>query len=383
MYRNQLTSFLLSLSLGVVLLSSSFVAAQRNDDVPADVSCPFSPIPARAGGNFHLFYELHITNLRGPALMLRRVEVYGDRGDASVASYTNAEIASRRWRPGIVGDADKRLIAGGMTAVMFLEVIVANEREVPRMLRHRFLFSVGEKESVLDDVRVNVQTVGPIVIEPPLRGNGWVALSAVSNTNSHRRTVVVVNGKARIAQRFATDWTRIGADGLAFRGDPSKNSNWSAYGANVYAVARGVVSLVKDGIPENDTTSDNKAVTIDLSTVAGNHIILDLGRGHYALYAHLQPGSIRVKVGEKVHPGQVIALLGNSGQADAPHLHFQIMDANSPLGAEGLPYHLRSFYLLGTLPSKQLLVSGGWRPQKGEVLTRLETPFENAVIRFP
>src|ERR1035437_585567 len=117
MYRNQLTSFLLSLSLGVVLLSSSFVAAQRNDDVPADVSCPFSPTPARAGGNFHLFYELHITNLRGPALMLRRVEVYGDRGDASVASYTNAETESGLWRPEIGGGGDKRRSAGGRAGV--------------------------------------------------------------------------------------------------------------------------------------------------------------------------------------------------------------------------------------------------------------------------
>jgi len=100
----------------------------------------------------------------------------------------------------------------------------------------------------------------------------------LSNTNSHRRTMVVVNGKARIAQRFATDWTRIGADGLAFRGDPSKNANWSAYGAEVLAVATATVVDVKDGIPQNDPTADKKAVPITLETVGGNYIILDLGK---------------------------------------------------------------------------------------------------------
>jgi murein DD-endopeptidase MepM/ murein hydrolase activator NlpD len=218
-----------------------------------------------------------------------------------------------------------------------------------------------------------------------LHGEGWIALSALSNTNSHRRTMVVVNGKARIAQRFATDWTRIGADGLAFRGDPAKNANWSAYGAEVLAVANATVVDVKDGIPENDPTSDKKAVPITLETVGGNYIILDLGNGYFAFYAHLQPKSIRVKIGNKVRRGQVLALLGNSGQADAPHLHFHMTDGNSPLGAEGMPYVIESFEMQGILTSKELLIEGGWKPQPSTAIDkrRLEIPIENAVVRFP
>lgn len=141
------------------------------------------------------------------------------------------------------------------------------------------------------------------MVGSPLRGEGWLAFSALSNTNSHRRTLVMVNGKARIAQRFATDWTRIGADGLAFRGDPSKNANWSAYGADILAVADANVVDVKDGIPENDPTSDKKAVPITLETAGGNYIILDVGNGYFAFYAHLQPKSIRVRIGDKVRRG--------------------------------------------------------------------------------
>ena len=100
----------------------------------------------------------------------------------------------------------------------------------------------------------------------------------------------------------------------------------------MFAVGDAVVTDVKDGIPENDPTSDKKAVPIDLSTVAGNYIILRLRPHVYAFYAHLKPGSIRVHTGQQVTAGQTIALLGNSGQADAPHLHFHLMDQTRHFG---------------------------------------------------
>lgn len=372
-----------SLTIIVFLLAFN-VNAQRLDDVPAEVDHPISPTPVRANGKAHLFYELHITNLKAASLKLLRLEVYDPVTKSLFGSYEDAELAGLLSRPGASADLnDKRVLGGGMRAVVFLQISFAPDGHIPNELCHRFLFTVGDTQKVLDNVMVRVAGGLPFVISPPLRGDRWLALSALSNTNSHRRTLVVVNGRARIAQRFATDWTRIGADGLAFRGDPSKNANWSAYGADVLAVAGAIVSDIKDGIPENDPTSDKKAIPIDLTTVAGNYIILNLGGGKYALYAHLQPGSIRVKPNDKVRAGQLIALLGNSGQSDAPHLHFHIMDSNSPLGAEGLPYAFKSFELMGVLPSKRLLVSGGWKPTGPESRHRMEIPFENSVVRLP
>jgi len=202
---------------------------------------------------------------------------------------------------------------------------------------------------------------------------------------NNRRTIVVVNGKARIAQRFATDWVRAGADGLAFRGDPAQPSNWSAYGAEVHSVGPGTVVDVRDGIPENDPSSEKKAVPITVDSAPGNYLIIDMGNAYFSFYAHLQPNSIRVKKGDRVRRGQVIALLGNSGNSDSPHLHFHITDGNSPLGAEGVPYVLEAFEVLGTLSAKALLIKGGWKPEPGRSADkrRLEIPTENAVVRFP
>jgi murein DD-endopeptidase len=387
---------ILLLASGLLFLANAinpnYVSAQKTSAVPVDVEIPVAPTPVRANGKVHLLYELHLTNFRAKSLELTRVEVLTDDANTSLlASYKDAELISRLARPGARSDlTEKRLIGGGMRAVVFLELTFDTEADVPRGLQHRLFFKpddpgVNDEEMSIENAAVVVPHVAPIVIGAPLRGEGWVALSALSNTNSHRRTLVVVNGKARIAQRFATDWTRIGPDGLAFRGDPSKNANWSAYGTEVLAVANAVVVDVKDGIPENDPTSDKKAISITLETVAGNYIILDLGSGRFAFYAHLQPQSIRVKVGDKVRRGQVLALLGNSGQADAPHLHFHVTDGNSPLGAEGVPYVIESFEMQGMLPSKGLLVEGGWKPEPHTTIDkrRREMPIENAVVRFP
>jgi murein DD-endopeptidase MepM/ murein hydrolase activator NlpD len=385
---------ILRLAGGLLLIataiSPNYISAQKLSALPVDVAIPIAPTPVRANGKMHLLYELHLTNFRAQSLELARLEVLKDETNPlPLASYKDAELVSRLARPGAPSNLpDKRIIGGGMRAVVFLEITFDRDTDVPVALRHRLSFisdDTNGEERTVECARVLIRRSPIPVVGAPLRGGGWIALSALSNTNSHRRTLVVVNGKARIAQRFATDWTRIGSDGLAFRGDPSKNTNWSAYGAEVLAVANATVVDVKDGIPENDPTADKKAVPITLETVGGNYIILDLGNGTFAFYAHLEPKSIRVKVGNRVRRGQILALLGNSGQADAPHLHFHLTNGNSPLGAEGVPYVIESFEVEGILPSKALLVEGGWKPQPGIVIDKRgrEMPVENAVVRFP
>lgn len=76
-------------------------------------------------------------------------------------------------------------------------------------------------------------------------------------------------------------------------------------------------------LPAQDPVLGPK-LTVD--NVDGNHIVLNIGNGAYAFYAHLMKGSMRVKVGDKVTKGQVIAKLGNTGNANASHLHFQVMN---------------------------------------------------------
>jgi murein DD-endopeptidase MepM/ murein hydrolase activator NlpD len=218
----------------------------------------------------------------------------------------------------------------------------------------------------------------PVEISPPLRGGEWLAANGPSNNSGHRRSMIPIDGQAAIAQRFAIDWLQLREDGRSFTGDPKDNKNYRCYGAEALAVADAVVVEVKDGIPENIPGLTSRAVPITLETVGGNHVILDLGQGHYAFYAHLQPGSLRVKLGDKVRRGQVLGLVGNSGNSTEPHLHFHITDANSPLGSEGLPYLLPAFEVQGK--------GFGWKPSNPPAATEKrahEIPLQNDVVRFP
>jgi len=210
-----------------------------------------------------------------------------------------------------------------------------------------------------------------------------VAVNGPSNTSGHRRTAIPLGGEAQIGQRFATDWIKLGEDGRAFHGDSLVNSNWYGYGAPVVAVADGIVTEVKDSIIENGPFSPKMAVPITLVTVGGNHVILDLGGGYYAFYAHLQPGSVKVKLGDRVKKGQQVGLLGNSGNSTAPHLHFHMGDKNSPLGSEGLPFLFDRFELLDWPKSGFGELLKGWKPTAAPVAHRKEVILENMIVRFP
>jgi murein DD-endopeptidase MepM/ murein hydrolase activator NlpD len=163
-------------------------------------------------------------------------------------------------------------------------------------------------------------------------------------------------------------------------------ADWNGYGAEVLAVANGVVAAAMDDIPENAPAPAGAVVPIALENASGNYVALDLGRGRFAFYEHLKRGSVAVKAGDRVKSGQVIGKLGNSGSSSiGPHLHFHVSDANSPLAAEGLPFVFKRFDQLGAFPSIEALISGErWlAAPDGQVnVRRLERPGANSVIRF-
>jgi murein DD-endopeptidase MepM/ murein hydrolase activator NlpD len=119
---------------------------------------------------------------------------------------------------------------------------------------------------------------------------------------------------------------------------------------------------------------------------AGNHVVVDIGAGRFAFYAHMQPGSVRVKVGDKVETGQVLGLLGNTGNTDTPHLHFHVMDGPSPLVANGLPYVFTSFTGQGRITDEKPLFSGGVVPIDPKALAgprRNQLPLDLEIVSFP
>jgi murein DD-endopeptidase MepM/ murein hydrolase activator NlpD len=113
----------------------------------------------------------------------------------------------------------------------------------------------------------------------------------------------------------------------------------------VHAVADGEVTAVIDEYPDNLPDHPLQPVTID--NIAGNHVIIRIGRNEYALFAHLKQHSIRVQLHQKVKKGDLIADVGNSGNTTGAHLHFQLMNGNSAIAAEGIPFVFDRFTFLG------------------------------------
>jgi murein DD-endopeptidase MepM/ murein hydrolase activator NlpD len=153
----------------------------------------------------------------------------------------------------------------------------------------------------------------------------------------------------------------------------------------VLAVADAVVAAARDDMPGAELIAASQG-PMALENASGNYVTLDLGHGRHAFYEHLKHGSIRVKPGDRVRRGQVIAMLGNTGSSSSgPHLHFHVSDANHPLAAEGLPYELRSFEVLGAYESIAATKSGRrWKtaPRGTGGVRRTELPAANAVIVF-
>ena len=126
-----------------------------------------------------------------------------------------------------------------------------------------------------------------------------------------------------------------------------------------------------------------------LESADGNHVILDLGEGRYAFYAHLKPGSVAVAAGERVPRGQLIGELGNSGSSTGPHLHFHVMDAPSALVADGLPYVFDRFALTGRTPPLAEVIALAERQEPIPIDTQDAGPRQDAlplggdVVDFP
>ncbi len=99
------------------------------------------------------------------------------------------------------------------------------------------------------------------------------------------------------------------------------------------------------GLPEQEPGGFPEGISLDEAD--GTSVILDIGGGNYALYAHFQPGSVRVQEGDRVSRGDVLALVGSSGNSLAPHLHFHVMSTSLSLASNGLPYIVDSFTVTG------------------------------------
>jgi len=297
--------------------------------VPLAARLETPPFAVPSGGKVLVIHELILSNAHSKSMTLNRVEVLG----LSDPTAFEGESLEKEF---IEGMPHKRVLPSGQSTALLLRV--ASDR-APRAISHRIslqLEGIAETLTVeLPEVAVNLNTLR---ISPPLRGRHWIALNGPAGRSHHSGGLMPYRGRFLVPQRYAIDFIQIDERGEMHRGDEKNNISHYCYGAEALAVADGLVADTRDGIPENVPGSAKPAVNLTLDTVTGNRVVLDLGRGQFAHYAHLKPGSLRVRKGDRVRRGQVLGLVGNSGGSTGPHLHFQVSRSAEILKGDGLPY---------------------------------------------
>lgn len=324
------------------------------------VSIHSAPVTAPTTGGQALVYEIVVCNRAARDVSLQSLHVnagafgQSDFDARALASMSKAVpladlaaapdwlVARRAEKPAPPG-----VVPSGRTVAIYVWLEATSTAAPPQKVESALRLRDGE-----DDFEV-VATASPRprasrdeAVGFPFAPSkfGWVATNGTGNAASHRRTLLRMGGATFLAQRFAVDLVAVDSAGRSH--DPqfaTDNAAFAGYGTEVLAVATGKVRTVRDGLPENAPGVDSRALTIDETTVLGNGVVLEIEGERFVVYAHLQPGSIRVIEGQEIERGAVLGKLGSSGNSSAPHLHLHICDRLEILRCEGLPLVFDTF----------------------------------------
>ena len=198
-------------------------------------------------------------------------------------------------------------LGAGTLALAALALVPRRRVPVPTNV----LVALGTVFLALQLVRISTPPADPVVLDPPLAGE-WAMVAG-------GRSALLSHHYLDPYQRHALDLVRV-VDGRGYGGDPQRAASWYGFGEPVLAPADGTVVSVADSHPDEPVSA------LGQTPPDGNHVILNIGDGRYAVMVHLKQGSARVGEGERVRRGQPLAAVGDSGNSLAPHLHFQVQD---------------------------------------------------------
>ncbi|MET0734244.1 MAG: M23 family metallopeptidase [Microbacterium sp.] len=205
-----------------------------------------------------------------------------------------------------------------------------------------------------------------VVLDLPFRGR-WLA------RNSPARRIPS-HGAHLFGTTYAIDFVAVDERGRSAPGTwraafaTEAPEDFIGFGAPILAPIAGVVVATHDGTPDHRGRRSQLALVPYLlgqaarareggPALAGNHVVIDAGGARFVLLAHLQHGSVRSMIGERVAPGDVVGLCGNSGNSTQPHVHVQATDRPPGPDALGVP-----------LAFRRRDGGGAWMPGESEIV---------------
>ncbi|WP_129308168.1 M23 family metallopeptidase [Streptomyces sp. L2] len=387
-------------------MTGAAAAAPAAQFTPLTAAVMTEPTPFVAtDGKTHLSYELLTTSALPTSVPLRldRVDVRDARTHRVVGSLSGEALAGAANPvgdplPGADGytpappPPTPTVIQGSQEWIIWLDLTLDRGQRVPRVLEHHLSGAVlaASGSSAFDETVQATPTSGvaPLNLSPPVRSGTWYASESCCGNTHHRRGLAPINGRFDVPQRFAIDWYRVGEHGQTWAGDPGQLTSYLSYRQPVVAAAGGRVVEVQDGIADNPPPATPPVPPIE--DTVGNHVTLEVAPGRYLLYAHLTPGSLTVREGERVRAGQVLGLIGNSGNSTTPHLHFQVMTTAEFFPTDSPPFTFRQFRVLGHVQPRIWDDNLGLQPTGVLPITpspydgrhRAQYPLDREVLRF-
>lgn len=362
-------------------------------------------------GKYHVVYDLLLTNASKVPASLEKVEVVDEANRSKVvATFSGKQLVDpscgygdcNRLRTLPSAPAPDTSIPPQESRALLLGYAFDALEDAPKLVLHRVYLQAASNPGAQAPSAVNY-LVTPVnisagtarVISPPVRGDNWVAQNGCCEIGfPHVPSLSPLSGKLSNSQRFAIDWMRTNDQGEFYTGDKTQNESYFGYGQEIYAVADGTISATLDELVPNKpgilpATDPVLREKITVENVDGNHIVQDLGGGVWAMYAHLQKGSLLVKPGDTVKAGQMIAKLGNTGNSNAAHLHFQLMNGANLIGSDAVPYVLDSFSYAGFISPQAMMNADDYVTGKffADHLTTaeprtLELPLAERIVNF-
>lgn len=220
--------------------------------------------------------------------------------------------------------------------------VFINVQEMPTAVRIRVRAEGGSASMTID-----VSQKQPTAYHSPLRGV-WL-LRSIPNVTSHHRW----NSQTE----FAVDFFKLGENGLPWKTDGRSAEDFFAYGTPVLAAADGIVVATENSAVQNyevrlrregesDAEYDRRLTAYNAAmqkadpykALLGNRVVIEHADHEYSMYHHLKTGSVSVQKGDRVTAGQVIGAVGDTGDSNLVHLHFQVSDGPDPMTARSIPF---------------------------------------------
>lgn len=365
---------------------------------PLIASTITTPAPVKGTDEkIHLTYELLLTNATALPFEVKSLEVADAATGDALLTLGPEQLHRAVIRLGESSEGTDEIgpvtIGAAETWIAWLDVQLDADAAVPDQLQHLAsgaLIRPGGDPAEVDAAigTTAVDTRPATVVAMPVQAGTWyMSEGCCTDDTHHRRGFAPINGQGLVPQRFAIDFYMLDDQHRAWVGDPSKITSYVTYQQPILSAAAGTVVRAVDGFA-NTTSLPEPPPIPPIEETVGNHVVVEIAPGLYALYGHMDTGSVRVKVGDKVEQGQELGLIGSSGNSTSPHLHFHLQTEPTFFPSDGVPYEFAEFELLGSITERLWDDNMGLEPT-GELpfeavepsMRHDELPLDRTVVR--